>query len=607
MSETVVLQQQGGTDNDNRIVRCAIHPAIGFARIGNSPDEYFLGPEVPGRTASPDDGFKDAAGRIKRHVARFRIYGFDGDGNVVKEITAADADITWTVHIANNKAAWYAYTVAMDIPEAVACKRRNPDVSDRSSLMIDPRPRSLSGRNQRALFDSGEFLGITVPLGEARTDEDGRLLMFAGLGQSGAPDGRIATTFANNDGWYDDVADGPINATVVIAGDPVPVTAAWVITAQPDYAPSVQSIVTLYDVVYETATKLGMLPPDEISFREHIYPIFRRITLTQWVNYGFYLDFGFHSPNDFLATEIVDRLANKRTEHASFRAAIASKFRNPDDPSPESAQWPPVYGDAFEVTGSPRQWLTVTRLQYRWLQRWAQGDFKADWDVASPDEDRTLTDLSLNEQPSALDRAALEIAMGGPFHPGGEATWPLRQPLLYCAPFRIKERRADQLELRFGDTLTPDEAIAPNGPLDGNGPGGITRWMAVPWQTDVSSCGAGYETTFSPYLPTFWPARVPNHVLSQRSYEHVRDTSQDLDQRRKYFNLREDWLRAFSVPFKKKINEFVTEWDKVGIVVPRPGPTDDPSFPTTMLVEMDNALEVTENDIGQRVDPHLNT
>ena len=30
------------------IVACAIHPAIGIARVGNSPDECFLGPETPG-------------------------------------------------------------------------------------------------------------------------------------------------------------------------------------------------------------------------------------------------------------------------------------------------------------------------------------------------------------------------------------------------------------------------------------------------------------------------------------------------------------------------------------------------------------------------------
>ncbi|NUK13115.1 hypothetical protein HRW18_35195, partial [Streptomyces lunaelactis] len=30
----------------DNIVRAAIHPAIGVARVGNSQDEYFLAPEI---------------------------------------------------------------------------------------------------------------------------------------------------------------------------------------------------------------------------------------------------------------------------------------------------------------------------------------------------------------------------------------------------------------------------------------------------------------------------------------------------------------------------------------------------------------------------------
>src|ERR1051325_4316727 len=56
------------------IERVVIHPAIGIARVGNSPDEWFLGPEVPGPHPIPRGGFKDSAGRIKRQAARFRLY-----------------------------------------------------------------------------------------------------------------------------------------------------------------------------------------------------------------------------------------------------------------------------------------------------------------------------------------------------------------------------------------------------------------------------------------------------------------------------------------------------------------------------------------------------
>lgn len=32
--------------NDNTIVRAAIHPGIGIARVGNSENEYYFAPEV---------------------------------------------------------------------------------------------------------------------------------------------------------------------------------------------------------------------------------------------------------------------------------------------------------------------------------------------------------------------------------------------------------------------------------------------------------------------------------------------------------------------------------------------------------------------------------
>jgi hypothetical protein len=43
------MPDNDSSDND-RIVRCAIRPAIGVARVGNAaPDDYDLAPEIPGR------------------------------------------------------------------------------------------------------------------------------------------------------------------------------------------------------------------------------------------------------------------------------------------------------------------------------------------------------------------------------------------------------------------------------------------------------------------------------------------------------------------------------------------------------------------------------
>jgi len=88
------------------IATIRIHPSIGIARIGNSPSAFFIGPELPGEPLRPRGGYKDAQGRIKRQAARFRLFGYDARGKFVQEITTRDAHMTWTVHLANKKAAW---------------------------------------------------------------------------------------------------------------------------------------------------------------------------------------------------------------------------------------------------------------------------------------------------------------------------------------------------------------------------------------------------------------------------------------------------------------------------------------------------------------------
>src|SRR4051812_595615 len=101
-----VLDACGGgddADGSSSIVSYRVHPAIGVARVGNSTNEFFIGPEVPGPVPEPAGGFKDMSGALKRQAARFRVYGYDASGAVVREITASEAEITWTVHIVNAK------------------------------------------------------------------------------------------------------------------------------------------------------------------------------------------------------------------------------------------------------------------------------------------------------------------------------------------------------------------------------------------------------------------------------------------------------------------------------------------------------------------------
>lgn len=576
---------------DRTIVRAAIHPAIGVARVGNS-DEFYIGPEVTEPEPAPAGSYKDAAGALKRQAARFRIYGYNAAGEVVSELTAENADIRWTVHIANKKAAWYQFQLALDIPEAASADpslRRNRSVAGaaRKKLVIAPAPRSIQGRDQQGVrFDDGTFLDTPVYLGELHTDGAGRLLFLGGKGRSASHDGSRATDFANNDGWYDDMSDGPVLAEVTVDGRPVPVEGAWVAVGPPNYAPDVIGIRTMYDLLFDLYVREGRLPaPARVSFARDIYPILRRFCELQWVNFGFAAQFGQGSPQHFLEPAYLSRLASSRTEDAEVRRQVFNAFRTPTPESKLPLPWPWIYGDAMNIpAASPLQHLSLSPTHYRMLELWVRGEFDSDL-VGSPAPHRRLSDVPLADQPAMLDRAALSFCLADAFHPGCELTWPMRHSSMYTAPFRIRRRPPNEPEPDYGDVLTPEIALKPGGPLHAQGPGDLTRWMAVPWQTDTASCRAGYEARYDPYLPTFWPARVPNHVLTEESWRIVRDERKSREERLAAFNQRASWFRGLRGRYQEYINQMVTDFGKLGVVETREGVPNDPDLSPIMLVE----------------------
>ncbi len=403
----------------------AIYPSIGIARVGNSPDEHFFGPELPGQYPRDPDDYRDKSGCIKRQAARFRVYGLDADGRVVKEITAADARITWKVEVANKKAAWYEFQVALDIPAAagqVAGVTPDPSAlrnegTDRAQLAITPPCVAISGVSVNAeghdrayAFDRGCFLGQQVYLGELRTDAEGRLIFLGGRGASASKDGpdAIAWGFENNDGWHDDVSDGPVDARVEYQGEHYEATGAWVVVAPPNFAPGIQGMVTGYDLILAASTARRPVKP---SFFEHIYPLLRRLTAMQWVNAGFARDFGFGTPYDFESPELVARLNDPGERSSTLRHAIFKRFRQTTYPYMEPSALPSYYGDDMlaEPPMDPRQWMAVLDTQYGWLAQWAKGDFIPD----EPRPERRWEQLDAAEQVRLIDRGVLEDTLGG--------------------------------------------------------------------------------------------------------------------------------------------------------------------------------------------------
>jgi hypothetical protein len=431
-----------------------IHPAIGIARVGNSPTEFFIGPESPGNRRRPAGGYKDAQRRIKRQAARFRLFGYDKNGKLVGEITAAQASITWTVRLANKKSAWRQFRgLARNAPW------RNKNVTDRNSLIIDPGPRSLQAPNQAAAFDTGKFMGTTVPLGEIRTDERGRLLVLGGFGHSASPTNAPIKTWANNDGWHDDVSDGPVTATVSLkaGGGPIEAAGAWVIVGPPDFAPSIDNVITLYDVLVQVAVeKLGLKLPVKPSFTNDIYPILRRVMNLRWVTAlaG--------SAHNFFSKVIPPPGA------ADVRAAILQHIKNPH--TGRGGDMPMIWSDHYVRHKKRSQPLTKT--QFDILKKWKRGKFINDWKRSSAHANQIT--------PYGLDRAALESCVGGPLHPGIEAGWLLRDEFAYDEPFRLSHT-----SLEAGD---------------------VTKQMSVPWQTDF------YDCKFEQPL-AWWPAQRPDDVF----------------------------------------------------------------------------------------------
>jgi hypothetical protein len=251
-----------------------IHPAIGFARVGDSPSEFFIGPEIPGVPSLPHAGaksqtFRDAAHRIKRQAARFRIYEYEAETEgadvgalcEVREISLDWDDvqsIKWTVHLANRKASFKRLQNSDPLTDEgilgdITIANVNPDPrSDRNAsvtgaaratqLEIDPGPRSISGREASPVeFDKGSSaqpgketwptfkLGaragqpVITTLGTLRTDKAGHLLVLGGHGTSMSrlanPANPALDEFANNDHWFDDVSDGPVTAEITFKGE----------------------------------------------------------------------------------------------------------------------------------------------------------------------------------------------------------------------------------------------------------------------------------------------------------------------------------------------------------------------------------------------------
>ena len=159
-----------------------IHPGIGIARLGNSPEDFCISPETPAALPIDCDGqgnplmspdgqsemtvrtFKDREGRIKRQAARFQIYVYDDESPEGRPLKLGDpisgggnqgvlTDIHWRVYVANKKSSWYEFEqLTGEHGYAPDHPRRNADIKAdeaRQQLIIDPGPRLVNATTKR--------------------------------------------------------------------------------------------------------------------------------------------------------------------------------------------------------------------------------------------------------------------------------------------------------------------------------------------------------------------------------------------------------------------------------------------------------------------------
>jgi hypothetical protein len=581
-----------------------IHPSIGIARLGNSPSSFYIAPESAGglpiecdqegNTGNPEKPvarFKDSEGRIRRQAARFRIYVYDDHNPEGRELKIGDEietvntrsgqsqtvrvdDVQWTAYLANKKSSWYAFQqtdgehgYAPDHP------LRNASITnaeERQRLIIDPGPRTVSFKDQKkrkASFSPIAGQPSTFPppltpnsvttLGDLlciQQEGHSRLLVLGGMGNSGSMFGGFGNpkieSFANNDGWFDDISDGPVttaiagtiiainghrvekgNTTLVLVNDP-----AWVIVGYPRYAPEIVDIITMDDLLYDLSVRnfayapyLYGVPPfdgqtypprysdDPAAWRSvatwnreyrpyfwtEIWPILQRP-----FQYQFVMDKDPTVGGDphetgpggtFDETEISvvpyegeDPVAQRRRadmRHLIYAALRKQGRENDLNPEPLSA-----------LTGKTLLYAMPLLAGDNPLTNVAPSKFLRLTDTMLFILHQWAEGLFINEKTEniepvaprrgeghALDRGCLGSVVGGSFCPGAETSWIMRNPAIFASPYRIQHAPAIP-----GLLSHPAAVNYPDGPVAqlsaGLEPGDITKYSGVPWQADFNEC-----------------------------------------------------------------------------------------------------------------------
>lgn len=498
------------------ITNIRIHPAIGVARVGNS-GEFFIGPETPGTYVSPGS-YKDAHCRVKRQAARFRLFGFDGD-NFVKELTLGDVEvekIEWSVHLVNRKGAGLKFKsgLASNPPP-------DPTLPDPTPAELNPSWRNYTVQDRTQLIIDPGPRTLDGP-GQAAGFNTGKFkTLTVPLGEMRTDEkcrlmvlggfGNSGSVSGQVQGLHwsdnDDWYDDVSDGWVKAK-----VKLAGVNTpldAEPAW-------VIVGPPKYAPAVQPPVTLYDSLlqiaadEFPNDVKPVF---TIQQDVKPFYDGVFNLKWLNaDANSSHTV--LPDAFTPGDGTPQAILSKLKvpAPDPPSGGFTDMPKMWSSTYETNA------TVTPLQYKMVEDWASGALQ---DTAPP--------APVYAQ---LDRAALENCIGGNYYPGIEASWGLGDPQEHRYKFKAQRYKGNDLFRLDISSLKP---------------GDVTKQMALPWQADFFDC-AKYTGV------AWWPSQRPDDVIVEG------------------LGGQPAWLdHGDPNGLVKSMKEMVSNWHKLGFVVPKGG------------------------------------
>lgn len=430
-------------------------------------------------------------------------------------------------------------------------------------------------------FPSDHFIQLDTPsgtpvqqLGAIETDAQGRLIVIGGQGtasgwyrdedQTGGAAGSAEPypldDDVNNDGWFDDTADGPVNATLVFDDGSTLTLAstAWIVSTDPAYAPQIRNAITLWDEVYNTwltcfgldpsiydgpcfpKNDAGFVTSYKPNFEDDVAPLFRSASLQM-----------FSTSLDDTAIGSHERLAQVTADSNPAKTLnVPSYIRSPYQADEQLQDGAPRMPLALGDTGA--SYLVLTPTQYFFLNQWFAGTYSK----AAP------APLSAGEQ---LDKNVLVNCLGGRFSPGIDLTFIVRDTAFYDPDWHdpsIGAFRANPAALDYTKAEKDQPFLGvgyiPERTQTRVEPGDVCKFMALPWHTDYNSCAThlpdpnpggditnpnqifdGRNTT----LLWSWPAQRP---VSVYKYEDLVASDGELPQQR--FSVRGEGTQTIPGP-----------------------------------------------------------